>query len=99
MLDKMMTPYAEAALDVLMDGGFMRSEKQRDGSILIRLYNSNGEKLNGHYNAVQIVLDGKGLLNGAIVPEGDHHVVEWTYWDQHEPWDYDPRADQDSIYA
>lgn len=95
-----MTPYALAALEILKQGGFMRSEKQADGSTLIRLYNAEGHRLNGHYNAVQIVLDGRGLLNGSIVPEGDHHVCEWTYWDQNEAWDYDPRPLFDtSIYA
>lgn len=95
-----LTTYAKAALEILKQGGFMRSEKQRDGSMLIRLYNAEGHKLNGHYNAVHIVLDGRGLLNGSIVPEGDHHVCEWTYWDQGEAWDYDPRPLHDtSIYA
>jgi len=99
MFHKMMTPYAEAALEILMDGGYMRSEKQSDGSILIRLFNNKNEKLNGHYNSVQIVLDGMGYLNGTILPEGDHHIVEWTYWDQCDPWDYDPRKDRDNLYA
>lgn len=92
--------YATAALEILKQGGFMRSEKQPDGSTLIRLYNADGERLNGHYNAVQIVLDGLGVLNGTIVPEGDRHVCEWTYWNQSEDWDFDPRPVHDtSIYA
>jgi hypothetical protein len=95
-----MTTYAHAALEILKQGGFMRSEKQPDGSNLIRLYNADGERLNGHYNAVQIVLDGRGLLNGTIVPEGDRHVCEWTYWEQSQDWDFDPRPARDtSIYA
>jgi len=95
-----MTTYAHAALEILKQGGFMRSEKQPDGSTLIRLYNAEGERLNGHYNAVQIVLDGRGLLNGTIVPEGDRHVCEWTYWEQSQDWDFDPRPARDiSIYA
>lgn len=98
MRHKMMTKYAEAALDILREGGFMRSERQPDGSTLIRLYDQNGHKLTGHYNAVQIVLDGLGYLNGAMIPEDNRHVMEWTYWDQEEDWDYDPRADH-SIYA
>jgi hypothetical protein len=95
-----MTTYAHAALEIMKQGGFMRSEKQPDGSTLIRLYNAEGERLNGHYNAVQIVLDGRGLLNGTIVPEGDRHVCEWTYWEQSQDWDFDPRPARDiSIYA
>jgi hypothetical protein len=95
-----MTAYARAALEILKQGGFMRSEKQADGSTLIRLYDANGERLNGHYNAVQIVLDGRGLLNGTIVPEGDRHVCEWTYWEQSQDWDFDPRPVRDtSVYA
>jgi len=95
-----LTPYAIAALEILKQGGFMRSEKQPDGSTLIRLYDAEGQRLNGHYNAVQIVLDGRGLLNGTIVPEGDKHVCEWTYWDQNEDWDFDPRPMYDtSVYA
>lgn len=94
-----MTIYTAAALEVLKQGGFMRSEKQGDGSTLIRLYDAQGRKLNGHYNATQIVLDGMGLLNGAIVQEGNKHICEWTYWDQSEIWDYDPREVRDSLYA
>jgi hypothetical protein len=95
-----MSIYAKAALEIMKAGGYMRSEKQPDGSTLVRLYNSDGHKLLGHYNAVQIVLDGQGLLNGAIVHEHNKHIMEWTYWSNEEPWDYDPRdAKPVSIYG
>ena len=92
--------YAKAALEVLKTGGYMRSEKQPDGSTLIRLYNANGHKLLGHYNAIQIVLDGQGLLNGAMLLDGGKHIMEWTYWGADEPWDFDPRDSKPvSIYG
>jgi hypothetical protein len=94
-----MTPYAKAALEILKQGGVLRSQKQRDGSVLIFLYDEAGKRLGGSYNSVQIVLDGMGVLNGTIVPEDDHHVCEWIYWPHEEPWDYDPRSMANTVYA
>ena len=96
---KKMSVYTAAALEIMKQGGFMRSEKQPDGSILIRLYDHKGEKLNGHYNATQICLDGLGVLHGAILSDGRNYINEWTYWPASEPWDYDPRSMANTVYA
>jgi len=94
-----MSVFTRTAFQVLENGGFMRSEKQKNGWTAIRLYNEKGHILPGYYNDSQIVLDGMGLLRGVIIREADgHYINEWIYSPDGEVWDTDTRSYAPSVH-